>query len=213
MMSKSIKRSLLAFALAIMAGLAGKTEAAFVTYTETATGSGTLGTTTFTNAALTFTQTADTANVIYVFNGDPRSGSYSYMVGDATATVTIAGVGTASFTGPTFTTDSPTGRFGGLGSGGPVFGGNIILDVGSPVFANYNLQSSFGPASGDPGITTSNIFSINYATNLGDLALNSVTGQATFQASVVPEPSSLTLGTIAALVGLGVRARRRALVA
>ncbi len=209
-MMTTIRRSLLVF-VSLVASLSGEVEAAFVTYTETATGSGTLGTTTFTNAALTFTQTAETANVIYVLNGIGAGGpgDYAYAVGNATATITIAGVGTASFTGQTSTFNDVTKPISGLEFGGPVFGGSVILGFFSPALPNYDLRSSIGPVAS----TTVYFGPMNFATNLGNFTLSSTTDPATFQANVVPEPSSLTLGTIAALVGLGVRARRRALVA
>src|SRR4051794_25746876 len=87
----------------------------------TATGTGSLGSSAFANALITFVQTADTNNVVTSSTTVPF-----FSVQAITSTVTVAGVGTASFTSPTFTASEPGLGFGlGLGTAG-LGGLNVI---------------------------------------------------------------------------------------
>jgi hypothetical protein len=83
-----------------------------ITYTATATLSGKIGNTAFTNAAVTVTLKGDTANVAVPPSPLPSTS----LVTVGTATIDIAGVGTATFTDPvevfsSYNTTTPVGPF------------------------------------------------------------------------------------------------------
>jgi hypothetical protein len=181
-------------ALLCLAGF-GEARAAPVTYEFTATGSGSLGASTFTNAAFTLTSTADTSQV--------TSSGGVFEVPDLTATVSVAGLGTATFTTPTINVDNqPLAR---AGFSDPIQ--NLaILFVDNSAFAGYDLTTSIGPLSGPPTINPGSAF----ATTAGNFVLDSVS-PATFQATVqaAPEPSALALFGLGAAGLAGWRWRKR----
>jgi hypothetical protein len=195
--------SLVAIALA---SLASPALAAPITYTETVVASGSLGGTPFTNALVTFTQTADTAAITTVSPG-------LLEVQDITSTVSVAGVGAGAFAGPTvtFVNQASIAANAGLAVDTVSSNGPIILNAFNPALAAYNLATSIGPVSGPlptyaPGTA--------FATFAGDFVINvnGISGNSTFQATLVaavPEPSSLVMAGAAALAGLGYAWRRR----
>jgi hypothetical protein len=167
-------------AAGLFVATAGRAPAMPITYTETVTASGSLGSTTFTNALVTLTATADTNNIVNYLPG--------YLgVNNTTATVSVAGDGSGTFTIPTLTYDSQLFSAAGFESGTTGVPGSNILDVGNSAFATYNLRSSIGPLSGTPAINSGTTFS----TTAGSFILNSTSGNATFQATAVPEPATL----------------------
>jgi len=197
--------------LGLVVILAGSTTfASPITYTMTATATGTFAGTTFTDAEITVTSVADTADVL-------NSGSYNdqtfgclscYEVLTFTTSISITGFAQATFTDPTFWEDPN-------GSGDIIFG-NLFGDLGTGILGftklfagleTYNLESSFGPVSYPLDFETS-IFGnfVNIPTSEGALSL--VASNDTFTAVVAtPEPSSFL---IAALGVLGLIALRHA---
>ena len=117
-----------------------------ITYTITTTATGTLGGTSFTNAAITVTFVGDTSNIVA---GNTLGGSAGTLVNLGSATVIIAGLGAATLTDPAFiisTFDNTTG-----GSDvviGDYTNGTGILAATGPAFYGYNLATSFGPLAG-----------------------------------------------------------------
>lgn len=181
-------------AFALMACSSMRAEAAFVTYTESVTASGSLGSTTFSNALVTLTFAGDTSTVIPSFQ--------FFQTPPDTATVNVAGIGTATFTNSVYVYDNQS--FGGTGYAG--FGDSFVVQTiiatANDIFMTYDLQSSIGPISGTSFVHTDGT---TFATSLGKLAFTSESGTSTFTAVVpnsVPEPSSLALCGMAALVGL-----------
>lgn len=205
--AQTARTAVTATALCIIVLLAAGTdsaEAAPITYTQTAIASGTLGVTTFTNALVTLTQTADTNNVLFSNN--------FYSVVPATSLFSVAGIGSGSFTSSTFTASQPSNGLAGLGSGTAGVGGPAVLSVINSAFLTYDLKTSIGPISAtgviNPGLVLT--------TTAGNFSLSSVSGNATFQATLgapaaVPEPSEwLAMGMAGtSVMGLMVRARRR----
>ena len=203
-----MKRLLVLVAATIgVLGWAAPAKAAPITYTLTSIASGDLGGTPFTDALVTVTLTGDTSGVFELFPVE-FPGAFAIV---GTPTLTIEGLGTATF-------DDPNGY---VALGGPAFpeadlpvpwfimaqfddstGDSFthILGIFDASLAGYDVQSAFGPlTSGGFGVVSASVFS----TSAGLLDFNGEGGDpVTFVATVaaVPEPASLVL------VGMGLGA-------
>jgi len=161
----------------------------------TVTGSGSLGGTPFTDALITLTANADTANVTNTFSGQ------LFLVNNASTTVDVAGIGPGIFTEVITTSVYHPNQTAGISD--PSAG---ILDVVNPVFATYDLTTSVGPVSGSAHFNIGLVF----PTTAGNFEIDSTSGQGTFQATSVPEPATLTLTAIGAFGLLFYRLQRPA---
>jgi hypothetical protein len=173
-MKKPILVMFVMASILLMVSMAGATT---ITYTESATATGTLGNQSFTRALVTLTLVGDTANV----TGAP--GFYSNAVG--TFTVDIAGLGTSTFTDAMFVFDNQGAQAAGFGD---QTAGGSVLDTFDSAFGPYDLMSAVGP------ITNSNFIrpDLTFNTTGGGLNIQDA-GAATFTATTVPEPGSLML--------------------
>jgi hypothetical protein len=176
-------------ALLIGASFAG---ASTITFTESATASGSLGSSPFTGALVTLT--GDTANLTQQTPGFFR------LLGLGIS-IDIAGLGAANLSGGAVfscknnlcisTPPRPNAAAGFAVS--PI--GLDILDIINPAFNNYDLTTAIGPITDTSLINAG----VGFQTDRGVFTINSA-GPATFTATLgtaTPEPSTL------ALFGLG----------
>lgn len=197
-------------------GFATAAHADPITYQISATASGTIGATNFSNALVTLTGTGNTANIVSIFG-------FAFAA-PITTTVTIQGVGTATITDPTEILSTAIPIDFGAGLFPDVIFGRIdtppALDsltgigaIGSNALLGYNLATSIGPITASPGgigfpqLCGTPGHDPCLSTTLGTLRFNSNIdsgGQGTFTATLqpVPEPTSLFLmgSGVAALV-------------
>jgi hypothetical protein len=199
-----------------VAGWAAPTQAAVITYTMSSLASGTLGGTPFTDALVTVELTADTSGVVEPAPSD--GGAPGVLFNEGTATLTIAGLGTATFNDPFgyFAVFFPASVFPGCpcvgifegGSGG----GTAILGLVDASLAGYDLASAFGPLTGTgAGLAMHPDGSpVEFLTTAGALFLTSGGDRATLTVTVeaVPEPASLSLFAVAAFGAIAARRRR-----
>jgi hypothetical protein len=174
-----------------------------LTYTVSGTASGQLGTTAFTNALVTFAATADTSNIVNV----PINGG-TFVVTATSATVNVAGIGTATITSPIEAYDLPGNAQAGLEiTATPLTSFQALTGMVLPAFASYNLATPIGPLSGNGFI--GNVPG-SLQTTSGQLTIPILNTFLTFTAAAtVPEPSSLVLTATAGLIGLACAWGRR----
>jgi hypothetical protein len=150
-----------------------------ITYTERATVSGILGGKAFNNAAILLTMNNDAVNVAC----HPEKGP-SVCIIHGKATLSLDGVPLTLIPND-WIRDQEVFSVNGNGPfvGAGFTNGADLLDVSSPLFANYDLRTSIGPITGKG--TVPGFGSVPSPTSGGDLVLNSV-GDVTFIARTVP---------------------------
>lgn len=152
-----------------------------ITYVFSGPASGTLGATSFTGAQTTVTGTADTANIT-TSAGDPCINLTGAV------TINIAGVGSATTTGPNLMFSNHTTNIWGFESGTCSIGLDDWLDVDDPAAGTYGLVTSIGPSTGAVDVRS------GVATTAGTLQFTSppLTFQATLGSGPPPPPASST---------------------
>jgi hypothetical protein len=169
-------RTALALDVAVSMSWAVPALAVPITYTETVTATGSLGGVAFSNAAIVLTMHNDTTNVI---------GGPSFFENLGIVTVSVNGGSPMTFTNSTEVFSAPTPPPSSAGFS-DLTRSLDILDVSSPSFATYTLQTAIGPISGAALISPGEFF----PTTGGTFALTGVTGLATFTATTTsPAPA------------------------
>jgi PEP-CTERM motif len=188
--------------LAALFALAGsrQAEAAPITYFESLTTDGVLGGTAFTNELVTLSFTANISTVTF-FQG---SNFTQYTNIPLVSTVTVAGVGSATFSDPLSLSvfDFPTfSEF----SVTDTALSTDILDTFAVTsgFAGYDMTTPLSPVSGGAAYPIGTLF----PTSVGSFEFTK-TGGAVSTVSAVPEPSSLFLIALG-LSGVAVHRTRR----
>ncbi len=185
--------------ISAIAALATTSSAALISYTMTGTLSGSLNGTSFTNRAITLTTTTDTANVV-----DRKANQYvpEWSI-TGTTTIDISGLQTVTLNNADYgvwATDW-SDDFIGLVGFKRISDNKDILRIYQGNNPDYNLTTA-GTFSGSSE-TSSNT---TYNTSGGNLVITSTSGNGTFTAVAVPEPSTLSL---VALGAIGLASRRR----
>lgn len=151
-----------------------------ITYIETITASGSLGSSVFTDALITMTLFGDTTMAIA-----SGSGGIFYS-GPLGGTVNVLGLGTATLTGDVMVYTQPH-------EAGFYTNGGSILTLNQAI--NFDLKTSIGPISGLGDTLIPSVF----GTTLGNLEIDYLdfpprsSINSTFTATVAPEPTSLIL--------------------
>jgi hypothetical protein len=172
----------------------GRAEAAQIFYSESITTDGILGGTVFADKLVTLTFTADTTNVTF-FQG---SNFTQYTNNPSVSTVTVAGIGTATwsdpvllsvFAFPTFSEFSVT----------DTTSSTDILDTFAVAsgFAGYDMKGPLSPVNGGAAYPVGTLF----GTSRGSFEFTKTGGgvstvSATTTATAAPEPSGLFLITL-----------------
>lgn len=194
-------RTVLAAAAILAASLTSKAES--ITYTTSAYLSGSIGTSTFSNALTTFSLTADTSSL----TGIP--GLFSFNTGGI-STVTIAGIGTATVLSNTYGAVAQNfGSFGAAGFYDPSTA--FAVAPSSAALIGYDLATALAPVTGATVINGA----FAEPTSLGNLIIttSNVSVPGTFSAvpsaiGATPEPSSIALLGTSVLGFAGVLRRR-----
>jgi hypothetical protein len=181
----------------------GRALATSVTYTETATISGSLDGTTLTNDLLTLTGTGDTADI---------TGGYVLPL---TLTFSLSSGESGTFTDNTQVASNYSSYSAGFGDNANDVGILFTANLSAFGYPGYDLTTSIGPISGSASINQYTSF----ATDAGALQITDVSGDATFTAvasiGTTPLPAALPLfaSGLGALGLLGWRKKRKKVAA
>ena len=190
-MTKPIKKTIasLVFIVVFVTAFATNVKANLIIYTYQGVGSGSIGGISFTDASFTVTAQGDTSARVTIAPG--------FSIQNTSASITIDALGTFNFITATQFFVNHTSINSNPSVGFSIATGADIFDFGpQPVFATWDMTTSIGPITGDNGytFTPSNYGILN--TTGGVLAFLSPPPPGiptTFEATVVPEPSTLLL--------------------
>jgi len=153
-----------------------------LTFTESVTGSGSLGSA-FTNQLITLSATGDTSGIV--------TGVGLYTLFIPTATLTVNGFAPVTLTGGVTVFSNSLIQVAGFEGHSPTFD---VLDTVSPAFSSYTLLGAITATGTAQNAAAGTAFS----TSGGSFILNNTSGNATFTAGasilgIAPEPGSIAL--------------------
>jgi hypothetical protein len=183
------------FCLAAFVALCSFAAPLFITYSSV--GTGTIGSTSFTDAAFTITESLDTANI------QPMTGGL--FINDNSASIAITGIGTFDFTTATRTFVSNTNGVVGFSRAGAT-GADLMYSSGDPAYTTWGMTTSIGPYTGPGSLLQWALFPV--LTTGGTIVINNASPTVTFEAIASPEPASAALISLG-LGGLLFAVRRR----
>ena len=178
-----------------------------ITFIFTGSGTGSVGTTSFADAAFTITGHGDTAARL------DDGGAGVYWIDHVAADIAIAGLGDFTFVTPTRTFVNNNVDLAGFSRAGLV-GSDLYYGPQDPVLEGWNMLGPVGPLSGSGQILQWDNPTQYGAvlTSGGELIINSGNPPATFEATVgialVPEPETYAM-LLAGMGLIGFVARRR----
>jgi hypothetical protein len=151
-------------------------------------GTGTLGATTFTNAAITITTIGNTSK------RQPNSGGYvGYSIVNDSASISISGIGAIQFTVPTTTMIKTWGNnIPGTGNTEWHFDAGLAAVIATSSYNSWDMLSSIGPLNIPTGVTMSWSSSVVTTTG-GVLRFYDQNPPITFQATFSGTPPAPTL--------------------
>ncbi len=187
-----------ALALVITLAIIPRVDAEPILLTHSGVGSGSLNSVPFDSRNFTINAVGDTS---------ARGGFLAgWFIDHSSAEIAIDGVGSVMFTVPTRTFVNQSTPIVGF-SRGSVSGLDLYNGPTSPSFATWDMLSSIGPLSGTGSLIQWTTSPVN--TTGGVLVFNSgQSNPATFRATIIPEPASMTLIAIG-LLGACHAVRRR----
>jgi hypothetical protein len=172
-----------------------RSEASPIVYIFSGIGTGTAGPYSFNNAAFSLKVYSDTSDVAIVgFTG----GKNVYSTDASSALITVAGIGTGTFTEGTRVFDAQGIDILGF-SLSYTLGAGDLWDFDCAAAGSYDLSGPVGPDTATPAPYSANISS--QPTTLGLLTFNSVP-TVTFSAVLVSEPSCIYLCGVAVVGAL-----------
>ncbi len=163
--------------------LSGHATAALITFTWSGTGSGAIGSTSFTNSDFVITAVGDTTNL--------SSFSFGTSIDHDTASIDISSLGTFTFiTGTTTFVNNSKGIVG----FSQTLAGDLINGPTDTAFTTWGMNTAIGPITGSGELLQWNDpFQPEVNTTGGVLFFNDASTPLTFQASVVPVPAAIWL--------------------
>jgi hypothetical protein len=177
----------------------GPARAATIDYIFTGVGSGTLGSSSFSNANFQFIIVGDTGAVV-LSTPYTNSGAGSFSSGSLSASL--------SNTEVVLYNDTQSSTFPNVGFGqaqpSPVFFVEEALATapGGGVFGSYNLETAFPLISSTTSGNSVSAIVQTYLTNNGDLTFNQISS-LTFQAELAPTPLPAALSLFGTVLGAG----------
>ena len=190
-MNKTITLACVLVSIAGSTAIPGNGWAAPVTYIVRGNGSGLMNGVNFADQDFTITASADTANIM--------GGPIFVVINDSTQ-VAIDGLGMDDFTNEVQTVSNQLTDLAGFGDNGFSLG---VQFANNPVFSSYDLSTSLPETLGAPVFNGG----ISFPTVNGSVTWTDVT-TVSFEAIVVPEPTTGVLWMVCGLLAIGYRRRR-----
>ncbi|QDV38317.1 hypothetical protein [Tautonia plasticadhaerens] len=199
----------LPIALALTLFVSDSAVSATVTYSISGLASGSVAGNPFDDSSFVIEVLADADDVTRIDGVGPNGDDVVFAVQALVASISIEGVGSGTIDEEmlVFVNQTRQGAGFSLGRVPDLSTISDLIDVEDPGFSSFDLTGPFGPVV-DPAPILFAAFN-GIATTLGPITVSSLEGPATFTASTaIPEPSSLALLALPAVLAAGRLSRR-----